>query len=83
MQKNWQIGSLFGIPLYIDSSWLFILILVTILNGLELNDQNLSGGVQWLGFGLGLIMALLLFISVLLHELGHSLVAQNQGITVN
>ncbi|EDX72717.1 peptidase, M50 family protein [Coleofasciculus chthonoplastes PCC 7420] len=34
-------------------------------------------------WSLGLVMALLLFASVLLHELGHSLVARSQGIKVN
>ena len=31
---------------------------------------------------MGLITALLLFLSVLLHELGHSLVALNEGVKV-
>lgn len=34
-------------------------------------------------WAIGFLYALLLFGSVLLHELGHSLVAQSQGITVN
>ncbi|MBZ8182988.1 site-2 protease family protein [Oscillatoria salina] len=82
MQGNWQIGSLFGIPLYIDSSWFLILAFVTIINAGEVNANNLSQGNLFLGWVTGLIMALLLFGSVLLHELGHSLVAKAQGIPV-
>ena len=79
MQKNWQIGSLFGIPLFIDPSWLFILLFVTAINAGDL-DPTFRSLVAW---GAGLVMALLLFGSVLLHELGHSLVARSQGIKVN
>lgn len=39
----------------------------------------MESGWAWLA---SLTMTLLLFVSVLLHELGHSLVAQSQGITV-
>jgi Zn-dependent protease len=78
-----RIGSLWGIPLYIDSSWLLILGLVTILNAGDVNASGLSGGNPLVGWITGLIMALLLFGSVLLHELGHSLVAKSQGIVVN
>ncbi|MGH2412481.1 MAG: site-2 protease family protein, partial [Microcystaceae cyanobacterium] len=83
MQKNWQVGSLFGIPLYIDTSWFLILAFVTLIDAGDVNASGLSGGQLWLGWITGLIMALLLFGSVLLHELGHSLVARSQGITVN
>lgn len=79
MQANWRIGSLFGIPLYVDSSWFVILAVVTIINGSELSQ----GGGNILGWITGFFMALLLFASVLLHELGHSLVAKAQGIPVN
>lgn len=78
MQAGWRIGSIFGIPLYIDSSWFVIVVLVTLLNSQEY--------LQWgelLSWGAGLAVALLLFASVLLHELGHSLIAKSQGIQVN
>jgi Zn-dependent protease len=79
MQANWRIGSLLGIPLFLDPSWFFILALVTIINALDLS-RSFELPIAWGG---GLVMALLLFASVLLHELGHSLVARSQGINVN
>ncbi|MBD2292035.1 site-2 protease family protein [Anabaena sphaerica FACHB-251] len=78
MQKNWQIGSLFGIPLFLDPLWFVILALATLNFGVAYQQW---GNVTAWSAGLG--MALLLFTSVLLHELGHSLVAQSQGIKVN
>ncbi|MEA5577895.1 site-2 protease family protein [Anabaena sp. UHCC 0451] len=78
MQKNWQIGSLFGIPLFLDPLWFVILGLVTLNFGVAY--QQWGNFTAW---SAGLVMALLLFTSVLLHELGHSLVAQSQGIKVN
>ena len=78
MQTNWQIGSLFGIPLFLDPLWFVILGLTTLNFGLAYQQW---GAVA--GWSAGLVMALLLFASVLLHELGHSLVAQSQGIKVN
>jgi Zn-dependent protease/CBS domain-containing protein len=79
VQANRQIGSLFGIPLFLDPSWFLILAFVTIVNALDLYPK--FGLV--LGWSGGLVMALLLFGSVILHELGHSLVARSQGIKVN
>jgi len=79
IQSNWRIGSLFGIPFFIDPSWFFILALVTLLKAGNF-DPSFQSVSAW---SLGLVMALLLFASVLLHELGHSLVARSQGIKVN
>ncbi len=78
MQAGWRIGSLFGIPLFLDPSWFFILAFITIVNALDF----LSSFGLALAWTMGLAMALLLFGSVLLHELGHSLVAKSQGIQV-
>ncbi|AKG21060.1 site-2 protease family protein [Calothrix sp. 336/3] len=78
MQTNWKIGSLFGIPLFLDPLWFVVLGLATL---------NFAVAYQTLGTITatiaGVVMALLLFVSVLLHELGHSLVAQGQGIKVS
>jgi Zn-dependent protease len=78
MQNNWKIGSLFGIPLFLDPLWFVILGLTTLNFGFAYQQWGTVAG-----WSAGLIMALLLFTSVLLHELGHSLVAQSQGIRVN
>ena len=78
MQTSWKIGSLFGIPLFLDPLWFIILTFVTLNFGLNY--------LQWgnvLAGSAGLVMALLLFGSVVLHELGHSIVARSQGIKVN
>ncbi len=78
MQTGWRIGSLFGIPLFLDPLWFVILVFATLNFGLAY--------MQWgtvLAWSAGLVMALLLFGSVLLHELGHSLVARSQGIKVS
>lgn len=79
MQANWRIGSLFGIPLFLDQSWFFIVAVLTLLNARNF-ASSLGIGLAW---SAGFVMALLLFCSVVLHELGHSLVAKSQGIKVN
>ncbi|NJP08964.1 MAG: site-2 protease family protein [Leptolyngbyaceae cyanobacterium RU_5_1] len=81
MNGNIRVGNLFGIPFYINPSWFFILGLVTLTYGSGLAAQftTLPGILPWI---LGLVTALLLFASVLAHELGHSFVALQQGVGV-
>ena len=81
MNGNLRLGSLFGIPFFINISWFFVL---------GLTALNFGGGLAaqfpWLGsraLVLGLLAGILLFASVLLHELGHSFAARQQGIRVN
>ena len=78
MQADWKIGNLFGIPLFLDYSWLIILLWATYINSQDYQERGL-----FLAWGAGLIIAILIFCSVVLHELGHSLVAISQGIKVN
>jgi len=81
MNGSIRVGNLFGIPFYVNPSWFLILALVTF-------DLGSSLGGSFSGLGgifpllLGLVGALLLFASVLAHELGHSFVAIQQGIEV-
>lgn len=82
MQSGTRVGSLFGIPLYIHSSWLFIVALFTLAKGIAWQEIYPDWG-ETLAYSVGFASSLLLFGSVLLHELGHSLVALSQGIKVN
>lgn len=80
MNGNIRIGNLFGIPFFINPSWFFVLALVTWSYGSGLTQfPELTGAMPWL---LGLVTALLLFASVLAHELGHSFIAISQSIPV-
>lgn len=81
MNGSIRVGSLFGIPFYVHPSWFLVLGLVTLSYGGALAAQfpYLSGLAPWI---LGFVAALLLFGSVLAHELGHSFVAIKQGINV-
>ncbi len=80
MNGNIRVGNLFGIPFYLNPSWFFILGLVTLTYGQQLAGFFPAPGI--LPWVLGFLTAILLFSSVLAHELGHSLVAISQGIEV-
>lgn len=81
MNGSIRVGNLFGIPFYINVSWFLVLGLMTLSYG-----GSLAAQFPQLGLGLplmlGFVAALLLFASVLAHELGHSFVAIKQGIDV-
>ncbi|MBW4484788.1 MAG: site-2 protease family protein [Tildeniella torsiva UHER 1998/13D] len=82
MNGNLRVGNLFGIPFYVNVSWFLVLSLVTWQygSGLAAAFPYLAGALPWV---LGLGAALMLFASVLAHELGHSFAAMKQGIGVN
>jgi Zn-dependent protease/CBS domain-containing protein len=70
-----------GIGVYLDHTWLLIFLLVTLSVGLQLREalEGWSGFVTW---GAAAAASVLFFVSILLHELGHSLVAQRLGVRV-
>src|SRR3989344_3021666 len=73
---------LFGIDIYLHYSWLFIFVLVAYSLSTSYFPQY-YGGFSSIGYwALGLGAALLLFFSVLLHELSHSLVAKHRHLKV-
>jgi Zn-dependent protease/CBS domain-containing protein len=82
MNGNLRVGNLFGIPFYVNVSWFLVLALITwdYGSGLANAFPALPGTTPWL---LGLFAALMLFSSVLAHELGHSFAAMQQNIGVN
>jgi Zn-dependent protease len=80
--EGWQLLKIRGIPLRIHPSWFVILGLATVAFQQQYSQQLSRSGSGIELWGLGLLTALLLFVSVLLHELGHSLVAIQQGVQV-
>jgi Zn-dependent protease/CBS domain-containing protein len=77
-----SLGKILGIPLRIDISWLLIFVWVTwsFGGGYFLNQYpGWPGPLRW---GMAVLASLLFFGSVLLHELGHALVARAQGLPV-
>jgi len=82
MNKGIRIARLFGIDIKIDWSWLLILLLIV----WNLTSAFSQAHPEWemlFSVGMGLIASILFFLSVLLHELAHSLVAKSQGIPVS
>lgn len=82
MKSNVPLGRIAGIAIGIHYSWFAILGLITwtLANSL-LPSLNPSWGetTRW---GLGLLLAISLFASVLVHELAHSIVAKALGFEV-
>jgi Zn-dependent protease len=66
MFKSWRLGTLFGFPIEINLSFLILLGLVLV----------------WFGGLLGVLFVGFAFASVVLHELGHALVARQLGVHV-
>jgi Zn-dependent protease len=80
MAEGWQIARVWGIPVLIHPTWLIILLISTV--AFARDYQPAASGGDLMIWGLAFLTALLLFVSVLLHELGHSLVALSQGVKV-
>jgi Zn-dependent protease len=73
-----QLGRIFGIRIGLDYSWFIVLFLI-IWNLSGYYDDVAPGSNA---FALAVISALLFFLSILLHELGHAWVAIRNGIPI-
>jgi Zn-dependent protease len=76
------IGRVFGISIDLDLSWFLIVGLLAWMLAASYFPAEFAGwsrGEYWL---IGIVTAVMLFVSVLIHELAHSLAAQHYGIPV-
>jgi Zn-dependent protease/CBS domain-containing protein len=82
MKSGFRVGRIFGINIHVDWSWIFIFLLVTWnLAGVFFPSMHPDWSLP-LNWGMGILASLLFFISVLAHELAHSLVAVARGLPV-
>ncbi len=82
MHGGWRIGRLFGIPIAVHYSWLFIFGLVVWSLGSEYLPMHQHGATGAAAWAWAVVAALLFFASVLAHELAHSLVSRANGVPV-
>jgi Zn-dependent protease/CBS domain-containing protein len=83
MGATWQIGSIRGIPIRFHWSLLLVFALLTVSLAtayLPDTEPDLGAGAAW---GLAIVSSALFFVSLLLHELGHSVVAMRAGLPVD
>ncbi|MBI4337629.1 MAG: site-2 protease family protein [Chloroflexi bacterium] len=81
MRGSVRLGKVWGIPLEVHTSWLVIFVLVSVSLAQLFGERFpfWSVGQRW---GVAVLTSLLLFASVLVHELAHSVVAVWRGIPV-
>ncbi len=73
--RDWEIGKILGIPIKVHASWFLVFAFLTWSLATGYLPDVLPGLSSLRYWGMGCVAALLLFLSVLLHELGHSYVA--------
>lgn len=78
----WEIGRALGIPIRVHPSWFLVFFFVTWSLATGYLPEALPGLSDSRYWGMGAVAAVLLFVSVLLHELGHSYVAQRYRIPI-
>jgi Zn-dependent protease/predicted transcriptional regulator len=81
LRSQIKLGRIFGIEIGLHYSWFLIALLIVF----SLSSQFHTSNPQW-GDGvilsLAVATAILFFVSLLLHELGHSIVARSNGLPV-
>jgi Zn-dependent protease len=77
---GWLMGRLFGVPVFVAPSWLIVAAAITFMFGPDVAQTipELGAGSYAVSFA----YAVLLYLSVLIHELGHALVALRLGVPV-
>lgn len=80
---SWQIGRALGIPIRVHASWFLVFLFVTSTLATGYLPEALPGLSAERYWAMGGIAAVFLFVSVLLHELGHSYVALRYRIPID
>lgn len=82
MRGSWRVGRIAGIEVGIHYTWLLALFIFTWLLGQGFSTTY-PGWYTYYYWIAGFLATFTLFISVLIHELAHSLVARSRGLAVS
>lgn len=77
---TWRIGQIGGVDVLVRSSWLLVAVLIAVF--LAPQVEAVHPGLGGLRYVAGVAFAVLLYLSVLLHELSHALMAKRYGLPV-
>ena len=83
MKSTFRLFRIAGIDIGIHFTWIFIFIFFSWSLAQLYFPEAYPGWSTALYWIIGIVGALMIFVSVLLHELAHSLVARRRGMTVN
>jgi len=76
------LGKIIGIPINLDYSWFLILALLTWMLAQSYFPQEFKNWTQLTYWLIGGITSVIFFLSILLHEIGHSILAKKYKIKV-
>lgn len=81
LESGFRLGRIFGIPIYVHTSWFIIFLLITLSLATQFKAQDPAWSLEqrWI---LGIVTSVLFFASVVFHELSHSVVAKAYKIPV-
>ncbi|MCI0843865.1 MAG: site-2 protease family protein [Chloroflexi bacterium] len=81
MAASLRLGRIFGIPVEVNISWVLVFLLLTYLLAGQFEDvrPRWSAAQTW---SVAVVAVVLFFLSVLAHELSHSVMAVRKGIPV-
>ncbi len=77
---TWRIGSIRGVDVLVRSSWLLVALLIAFIVAPRI--EQVEPGLGVLKYVAGVAFAVLLYLSVLLHEISHAVMAQRYGLGV-
>src|ERR1041385_7796297 len=82
MKPTIKLGRIFGVEIGLHYSWLLIALLITfsLAGTFAANNPGWSDGLRW---GISIVTAILFFVSIVVNELSHALVAKLRGCAVD
>ncbi len=80
--RNFKLGTILGIPILVSPSFFVLFAVITVILGANFYPEAHAGASAWTYTLMAMVSAPLFFSSIVLHELGHSVIARFYKIPV-